>query len=84
MHFNARFDDVTTVSQITNGEFGFTLLAAELERRHLGAVNEAECDFYAGVSLLDFILAVRSGLLGFRGGIKGSFGVNSQLPVSLC
>lgn len=83
MHFNARFDDVTTVSQITNGEFGFTLLEAELESKCLGAVYGAECVLYAGLSLSDFGLAIRSGLWGFRGVTKGSLAVKSQLPVTL-
>lgn len=45
VYFNARFDDVTTVSQITNGEFGFTLLEAESGSERLGVIYGVGWDF---------------------------------------
>lgn len=45
VHFNARFDDVTTVSRITNGEFGFSLLEAERRDVDLGDVYRYRCVF---------------------------------------
>lgn len=46
------------MSRITNGEFGFTLLEAELGSGILGIVYEAGCVFLAGLSLIDFNFAL--------------------------